>query len=176
MKAVQISGTIKCIAPEKSKLPLQRVFGLTPCQPHPSGNSTLPLYFSSIKGMEIFTDTHNLTIIIYLLQIISLRSIDHLQPGKTADILRCQCWFPHKMTSEKWGQKFHTDDSSPPRSGKSFWLVGNLLHPIRSTNWIWVVTLSSVWNFCTHFSDFTSQENHWWCPKMENFLSSFDKL
>lgn len=120
VKAVQISGTIKCIAPEKSKLPLQRVFGLTPCQPHPSGNSTLPLYFSSIKGMEIFTDTHNLTIIIYLLQIISLRSIDHLQPGKTADILRCQCWFPHKMTWEKWGQKFHTDDSSPPRSGKSF--------------------------------------------------------
>ena len=39
----------------------------------------LALYFSNM-GMEIFTDPHNLTIIIngYLLQIISLRSIDHL--------------------------------------------------------------------------------------------------
>ena len=29
--------------------------------------------------------------------------------------------------------------------------------------------MSSVWNFCTHFSDFTSQENHWWCPKTGKF-------
>ena len=36
-KAVLISGIIKCIVLEKSKLPLQRVFGLTPRWPHPSG-------------------------------------------------------------------------------------------------------------------------------------------
>lgn len=35
-KAVQISGTIKCIAPEKPKLPLQSAFGLAVRQPHPS--------------------------------------------------------------------------------------------------------------------------------------------
>ena len=31
--------------------------------------------------------------------------------------------FPRQMTSEKRAQKFHTDDASVPRSGKSFWLV-----------------------------------------------------
>ena len=44
------------------------------------------------------------------------------------------------MTSEKRAQKFFTDDVSLPRSGKCFWLVGNLLQPIRSTSQIWVVT------------------------------------
>ena len=31
------------------------------------------------------------------------------QPEKTANILLRQHWFPQKMTSEKWVQKFHTD-------------------------------------------------------------------
>ena len=37
------------------------------------------------------------------------------------------------MTSKKWAQKFYTDD------GWCFWLVGNLLQPIRTTTQIWVV-------------------------------------
>ena len=32
-----------------------------------------------------------------------------LQPEKTANIWRRHHWFPCKMTSEKWAQKFHTD-------------------------------------------------------------------
>ena len=49
------------------------------------------------------------------------------------------CWFPHKMTSEKQVQKFHTDDTSLPRSGSCFWLV--VPHgKFASTNlWVWVV-------------------------------------
>ena len=44
-------------------------------------------------------------------------------PEKTADSSRCHHWFPHKMTSENWPQKFHAYGTSPPRSGKCFWLV-----------------------------------------------------
>ena len=42
-------------------------------------------------------------------------------------------WCPHQMTSEKWVQKFHTDDTSLLRSGQCFWLV--VLHEkFDSTN------------------------------------------
>ena len=40
-------------------------------------------------------------------------------------------WLPQEMTSEKQAQKFHTDDTSLPTSGKCFWLVmlrGKFLH------------------------------------------------
>ena len=54
-------------------------------------------------------------------------------PEKTANI-SWWYWFPWKMMSEKWTQK------SLPRSGSCFWLVGNLLHPIRSSTYIGLVT------------------------------------
>ena len=47
------------------------------------------------------------------------------------------------MTSEKRGQKFHTDDVSLPRSGSaSAWLkqISYAARPIRITTQIWVVT------------------------------------
>ena len=67
-------------------------------------------------------------------------NLGFLQPEKTADISRRHGWFPRRMTSEKWVQKFHTDDVSLARSGQCPWLVRNLIHPIRSTTQIWVVT------------------------------------
>ena len=60
-------------------------------------------------------------------------------PGKPS-LLRRYHWFSRKMTSEKRAQKFHTDNASLARSGKCFWLVENLLPPIRGTTQIWVVT------------------------------------
>ena len=39
------------------------------------------------------------------------------EPEKTADILQHHHSFPYKITSEKWVQKFHTDDTSLPRCG-----------------------------------------------------------
>ena len=42
---------------------------------------------------------------------------------ESSQLSRHQHWFPCKMTSEKWAQKFHTDDASLPRSGSCFSLV-----------------------------------------------------
>ena len=51
-------------------------------------------------------------------------------------------WFPYKMTSEKWVQKSHTDDTSLPRSGLCFWLVvpRRKITSINQKHLIWVVT------------------------------------
>ena len=35
---------------------------------------------------------------------------------------------------------------------------------------------SSVWNFCTHFSDAISQGNQWWCPEISAVFSGYNKL
>ena len=64
---------------------------------------------------------------------------------KTADIWQCHHWFPCQMMSEKWAQKFHTDDASLPRSGyisASDWLnrISHAAQPIRSTTQSWVMT------------------------------------
>ena len=67
-----------------------------------------------------------------------------------------------KMMSEKRAQKFHTDDTSLPRTGKCFWLV--MLHgKFAPTNQKHYADLgsdaSSVWSFCTCFLDLISQGN-----------------
>ena len=59
------------------------------------------------------------------------------QPEKTADIWHRCHWFPRQMTSEKQGQKFHTNDVSLPDWSCH---MKNLIQPIRSTTQIWVVT------------------------------------
>ena len=48
-------------------------------------------------------------------------------------------WFPCEVTPETRAEKFHTDDLPILRSGHCFWLVGNILRPIRSTTQIWAV-------------------------------------
>ena len=58
------------------------------------------------------------------------------QPEKTANTLWHHHWFPCEMTSEKWAQKFHTDDVASDWPNH----MGNLLQPIRSTTQIWIVT------------------------------------
>ena len=46
--------------------------------------------------------------------------------------------------------------------------------PIRSSTCIWVVSdLSSVWNFCTGFSDVISRGNQWWHCKMLAIFSVY---
>ena len=68
------------------------------------------------------------------------------------------------MMSEKRVQKFHTDDVSLSRSGKCFWLVESNF-PCGTNNQKHYPDLgsetSSVWNFCTCFSDVIWQGNHW---------------
>ena len=51
-------------------------------------------------------------------------------------------WFHYKVTSEKWVQKFHTYDTSLPRSGLCFWLVvpRRKITSINQRHLIWVVT------------------------------------
>ena len=39
------------------------------------------------------------------------------EPEKTVDILEHYLRFLREMTSEKWAQKFHTDNVSQPKSG-----------------------------------------------------------
>ena len=55
------------------------------------------------------------------------------------DSSRRRCWFPRKMMSVKWVQKFRTDDMSIPRSGSAFWLVEANFQPIRRATQIWVM-------------------------------------
>ena len=57
----------------------------------------------------------------------------------------------------------------------SDWLkqISHAALPIRSTSQIWVVTLSSVWNFCAHFSDVISQGNRWWRPEISAVFSGY---
>ena len=66
------------------------------------------------------------------------------------------------MTSEKLSQKFHTGGVLPRRSGSCFWVVVNLLHPIRSNSQMWVVARHhSLWDFCAHSADVILLENQW---------------
>ena len=62
------------------------------------------------------------------------------------------------MTSEKWLQKFPTDEMWLPN------LVGALV--MQTTNKKhypgWGSNASSVWNLCGHCSDFISPGNWWW--------------
>ena len=61
------------------------------------------------------------------------------KPEKTAGISLRHHWFPREMTSEKQAQKFHTKDGPLPQIWVVLLIVGNLLHPVRSTTQIWVV-------------------------------------
>ena len=66
------------------------------------------------------------------------------------------------MTSEKLAQKFHTGGVLPRKSGSCFWVVVNLLHPIRSNSQMWVVARHhSLWDFCAHSADVILLENQW---------------
>ena len=74
-------------------------------------------------------------------------------------------------------QKFHTDDTSLLRSGKCVWLVKanftrcttNQKHyPDLGRN------ASSVWNFCTRFSDVISRANQRWRREMLAVFSGYD--
>ena len=50
-------------------------------------------------------------------------------------------WFPREMRSEELAQKFPTDDVLLSWAGQCFWLVENLLQPIKKEHYqIWIVT------------------------------------
>ena len=86
-------------------------------------------------------------------------------PEKTADIPRRQHWFPREITSEKRAEKFHTDDASLPRSD---WLEICFNQPHLGND------TSSVWNFCTRFSDVISRGNQWrYMTQMSAFFSGY---
>ena len=103
-------------------------------------------------------------------------NLGFLQPEKTPDISWRHGWFPRRMTSEKWAQKFHTDDVSLARSGQCPWLVRNLIHPIRSTTQNYPdlgSDASSVWNFCARSSDVISRGNQWLRRKTSAVFSGY---
>ena len=57
-----------------------------------------------------------------LYKLLKIHSCNYFHPflwqsEKTANIWPGHNWFPGKMTSGKWGQKFHSGDLSLPRSG-----------------------------------------------------------
>ena len=103
-------------------------------------------------------------------------NLGFLQPEKTPDISWRHGWFPRRMRSEKWAQKFHTDDVSLARSGQCPWLVRNLIHPIRSTTQNYPdlgSDASSVWNFCARSSDVISRGNQWLRRKTSAVFSGY---
>ena len=84
--------------------------------------------------------------------------------------------FSRRMKSEKWVQKFHTDDVSLARSGQCPWLVRNLIHPIRSTTQNYPdlgSDASSIWNFGVPFSDVISRGNRRWRHKTSAVFSGY---
>ena len=91
-------------------------------------------------------------------------------------ISRRHGWFPCEMMSEERAQKFHTDDVSLPRSSRCFWLVmqrgksasTNQKHHLDQGS-----DRSSVWNFCTRFSDVISRGNQWWRREMSAVFSAY---
>ena len=67
---------------------------------------------------------------------ISIRFVKNGYLKKTANIWKCYQWFPCQITSEKWAQKFHTDDASLVLLIDCANDVGNLIRPTRSTTQI----------------------------------------
>ena len=91
---------------------------------------------------------------------------------QTADIWRRHRWFAGEMMSEKLAQKFHTGGALTRNYGSCFWVVVNLLHPIRSNTQMWVVARHHlVWDFCAHSADVILLENQW--LRRENVGSFF---
>ena len=72
----------------------------------------------------------------------------HLRNGHRNSILMT-CYYPDLGSASDWLKQ-----------------ISHVALPIRSTSQIWVVTLSSVWNFCAHFSNVISLGNHWWHPEI----------
>ena len=76
----------------------------------------------------------------------------------------------------KWLQKFHTgnvmchypDLSSASDCNFPFTFTTNQKH-YRELG----IGTSSVWNFCSNFSDVISQGNQWWCWKMSAVFSGY---
>ena len=62
------------------------------------------------------------------------------------------------MKSKERAQKFH--DAALLRSGKCSWLVDNLLHPIRRTTQIWVVTHHQCGGCFLKLKEFMSSKQH----------------
>ena len=63
-------------------------------------------------------------------------------------------WFPREMISEERAQKFHTDNSHYPDLGSVFdWLCGKFASANQKLYPDLGSVTSSVWNFCTPFSD-----------------------
>ena len=57
-----------------------------------------------------------------------------------------------------------------------FWLVENLLHPIRSNQKCYPnlgSDTSSVWSFCARFSDVIWRGNQWWLRQMSAVFSGY---
>ena len=97
---------------------------------------------------------------------------------ENSDILPCHPWFPHKMMSEKQHRNsILMTHHYILRSGKCVWLVKanftrcttNQKH-YPDLGW----NASSVWNFCTRFSDVISWANQRWRREMLAVFSGYD--
>ena len=81
-----------------------------------------------------------------------------------------------RLEMTKWQQKFHTGDvmchypDLCSASDCNFPSAHDQSEALpRSGYW----HASSVWNFCSHFSDVISQGNQWWCWKMSAVFSGY---
>ena len=79
------------------------------------------------------------------------------------------------MTSEKWAQKFRTDDVLLPRYEWWFSSEEADFQPIRRTTQILNSDTSSVSNFYARFSDVISWGNQWWRREMSAVFSTTGK-
>ena len=88
----------------------------------------------------------------------------------------CLAWENRRHFCKRRAQKFHTDDVSLPRSGYCFWLVVPRVK-FASTNQKHYPDLgkdaSSVWNFCTRFSDVISRGNRLWRLDVSSVFSGY---
>ena len=84
-------------------------------------------------------------------------------------------WFPRKMTFGNGCRNFILVTSCVTTQ---IWVVLLIaIFPRQTTNQKHYPDLgigtSTVWNFCSHFSDVISQGNQWWCWKMSAVFSGY---
>ena len=68
-------------------------------------------------------------------------------------------WFPREMRSEELAQKFPSDDVLLSWDGQCFWLVENLLQPIKKEHYPDLDSNVSSYGFCPSSSDLILREN-----------------
>ena len=120
-----------------------------------------------VGGKEVLTGNTHYQVAVSRLQLLVTLLV------KTANISQYYLyhWFFHKVIFGKWAKKFYTDDASLPKISIVLLIVWKMASTYQKHCPDLGNDASSVWNFCTYFSDIISFQNHWWHRKIMALFS-----